>query len=111
VETGDDQVLAIGMKFFNTITLAGMPPHCLAFKVGVPIMLLRNLDAALGLCNETRLIIWRLARRLIVTDHWWRTCEEYCQHTAHHHDNKPFEVAIHPTKAPVPFTIGIRYDH
>jgi hypothetical protein len=44
-------------------------------------------------------------------DHWWHACEEYCQHTTHHHDNKPFEVAIHPTKAQVPLTIGICYDH
>jgi hypothetical protein len=43
-----------------------MPPHRLAFKVGVPIILLRNLNAALGLCNGTHLIIWHLARRLIV---------------------------------------------
>jgi ATP-dependent exoDNAse (exonuclease V) alpha subunit len=58
--------MAISTEFLNTITLAGMPPHCLALKVGVPVMLLRNLDAASGLCNGTRLIIWRLARRLIV---------------------------------------------
>jgi len=51
VETGDDQAMAIGTKFLNTITLAGMPPHCLALKVGVPVMLLRNLDATSGLCN------------------------------------------------------------
>jgi ATP-dependent DNA helicase PIF1 len=63
---GDDQVMAIGMEFLNTITLAGMPPHRLAFKVIVPIILLRNLDAASGLCNGTHLIIWHLARRLIV---------------------------------------------
>jgi ATP-dependent DNA helicase PIF1 len=66
VEMGDDQAMAIGMEFFNTITLVGMPPHCLALKVGVPVILLRNLDAASGLCNGIRLIIWRLARRLIV---------------------------------------------
>jgi ATP-dependent DNA helicase PIF1 len=59
--------MVIGTKFLNTIILAGMPPHRLAFKVGVPVILLRNLDAASGLCNGTRLIIWRLARRLIVT--------------------------------------------
>jgi ATP-dependent DNA helicase PIF1 len=59
---GDDQVVAIGTKFLNTITLAGMPPHRLALKVNVPVILLRNLDAASGLCNGTRLIIWRLAR-------------------------------------------------
>jgi ATP-dependent DNA helicase PIF1 len=66
VETGDDQAMAIGTKFLNTITLAGMPPHHLALKVGVHVILLRNLDAASGLCNGTRLIIWRLAQRLIV---------------------------------------------
>jgi ATP-dependent DNA helicase PIF1 len=58
--------MAIGTKNFNTITLAGVPPHRLALKVGVPVILLRNLNAASGLCNGTCLIIWRLARRLIV---------------------------------------------
>jgi ATP-dependent DNA helicase PIF1 len=66
VEMGDNQAMAIGTKFFNTITLSGMPPHRLALKVGVPVMLLRNLDAASGLCNGTHLIIWCLAQRLIV---------------------------------------------
>jgi hypothetical protein len=67
VETGDDQAMVIGTKFLNTITLAGMPPHRLALKVGVLVILLRNLDAALKLYNGTPLIIWHLARRLIVT--------------------------------------------
>jgi ATP-dependent DNA helicase PIF1 len=49
VETGDDQGMAIGTKFLNTITLVGMPPHRQALKVGIPVILLRNLDAALGL--------------------------------------------------------------
>jgi hypothetical protein len=35
MEMGDNQAMAIGMEFFNTIILAGMPPHRLAFKVGV----------------------------------------------------------------------------
>jgi ATP-dependent DNA helicase PIF1 len=66
VETGDDQAMVIGTEFLNTITLAGMPPHHLAFKVSVLVILLRNLDVASELCNGTRLIIWCLARRLIV---------------------------------------------
>jgi len=61
MEIGDDQAIAISMEFLNTITLAGMPPHHLALKVGVPIILLKNLDAALGICNGTHLIIWCLA--------------------------------------------------
>jgi ATP-dependent DNA helicase PIF1 len=67
VETGDNQAMAIGTEFFNTIILAGMPPHRLTFKVGVLVILLKNLDVASGLCNGTRLIIWRLAWRSIVT--------------------------------------------
>jgi hypothetical protein len=63
---GDDQAMAIDTKFFNTITLAGMPPHCLALKVGILIILPRNFNAASGLCNGTRLIIWHLAWRLII---------------------------------------------
>ncbi len=66
MEIGDDQAMAIGKEFLDTIILAGMPPHHSALKVGVPIILLKNLDAALGLYNGTRLIIWCLAQRLIV---------------------------------------------
>jgi hypothetical protein len=66
VETGDDQAMAIGTKIFNTIILVGMPPHHLALKVGVPVILLRNLDVASRFCNGTRIIIWHLAHRLII---------------------------------------------
>jgi hypothetical protein len=111
METRDNQAMVIGTKFLYTITLIGMPPHHLALKVGVLVILLKNLDAALGLCNGTRLIIWRLARRLIVAQIIGGTHAKHIQHTAHHHDNKPFEIAIHPTKAPVPLAIGICYDH
>jgi ATP-dependent DNA helicase PIF1 len=48
--------------------LPGMPPHQLALKVGVLVILLRNLDASSGLCNGTRLVVRRLARRLIVVE-------------------------------------------
>jgi hypothetical protein len=38
----------------------------MALKVGVPIILLRNLNATSGLYNGTYLFIWCLAWRLIV---------------------------------------------
>ncbi len=66
VKMGDDQAMAISMEFLNTITLVGMPLHRLALKVGILVILLRNLNVALRLCNGTHLIIWRLTRRLIV---------------------------------------------
>ncbi len=68
VEAGDDRAYGITTEFLNTITLLGMPPHRLALKVGVPVILLRNLDVSSGLCNRTRLIVRRLVRRLIVAE-------------------------------------------
>jgi len=44
-------------EFFNTITASGLPHHKIRLKIGVPIMLLRNIDLKLGLCNGTRLTI------------------------------------------------------
>jgi ATP-dependent exoDNAse (exonuclease V) alpha subunit len=51
-------------EFLNTICMSGSPDHHLQLKVGVPIMLLRNLDHTKGLCNGTRLLT-QLTRRII----------------------------------------------
>jgi hypothetical protein len=52
-------------EFLNTLSLNGLPPHVLHLKVGVPVMLLRNLDPSRGLCNGTRLIVTQLTSRVI----------------------------------------------
>ncbi|XP_028799746.1 ATP-dependent DNA helicase PIF1-like [Neltuma alba] len=52
-------------EFLNTIKCSGLPPHRLALKVGVPIMLMRNIDQAAGLCNGTRLRITFLGKHFI----------------------------------------------
>ena len=44
-------------EFLNTLTPNGLPPHVLKLKVGCPIILLRNIDPANGLCNGTRLVV------------------------------------------------------
>ncbi|XP_059289718.1 uncharacterized protein LOC132043247 isoform X6 [Lycium ferocissimum] len=52
-------------EFLNSIKCSGIPNHSITLKVGVPVMLLRNIDQSAGLCNGTRLIITRLGNRVI----------------------------------------------
>ncbi|XP_056864053.1 uncharacterized protein LOC108829015 [Raphanus sativus] len=52
-------------EFLNSVKVAGMPRHNLKLKVGAPIMCLRNLDLADGLCNGTRLIVTQLLPHVI----------------------------------------------
>lgn len=47
-------------EFLNGIRCSGVPNHDLKLKVGVPVMLMRNIDHASGLCNGTRLVITKL---------------------------------------------------
>jgi ATP-dependent DNA helicase PIF1 len=55
----------ITTEFLNDIKLSGLPNHRLHFKIGVPVMLLRNIDISCGLCNGTRLIVTELGRNFI----------------------------------------------
>ncbi|XP_035831868.1 uncharacterized protein LOC110869885 [Helianthus annuus] len=49
----------------NSVKVSGLPNHRLVLKLGVPVMLLRNIDQQNGLCNGTRLQITRLGKRVI----------------------------------------------
>ncbi|XP_021991204.1 uncharacterized protein LOC110887959 [Helianthus annuus] len=49
----------------NALKISGLPNHRLVLKVGVPVMLLRNIDQQKGLCNGTRLKITFLGKRVI----------------------------------------------
>lgn len=52
-------------EFLRTLRIPGLPPGELKLKVGVPIMLLRNLNPSEGLCNGIRLICRGLHRKVI----------------------------------------------
>ncbi|XP_057790213.1 uncharacterized protein LOC131007083, partial [Salvia miltiorrhiza] len=52
-------------EFLNSLKCSGVPNHELYLKVGTPVMLLRNIDHANGLCNGTRLVITRLGSHVL----------------------------------------------
>ncbi|XP_042755612.2 uncharacterized protein LOC111907183 [Lactuca sativa] len=49
----------------NGLKVSGLPNHKLVLKVGVPVMLLRNIDQKNSLCNGTRLQVISLGKRVI----------------------------------------------
>ncbi|GAU30751.1 hypothetical protein TSUD_145490 [Trifolium subterraneum] len=53
------------LEFLNDIKCSGIPNHRITLKVGVPIMLLQNIDQASGLCNGTRLHVRDLGKNII----------------------------------------------
>jgi ATP-dependent DNA helicase PIF1 len=53
------------VEFLNTLQFSGIANHELELKVGVPILLLSNLNQLIGLCNGTRLIVKRLGQHVI----------------------------------------------
>ena len=52
-------------EFLHTMEPAEMPPHVLKLKVGMPVMLLRNMDQSEGKANGTILRVLELGNRLI----------------------------------------------
>ena len=53
------------VEYLNSINISGFPLSQLEVKRGVPLMLLRNLDPGLGLCNGTRLQLINMTNRVL----------------------------------------------
>ncbi|XP_071926211.1 uncharacterized protein [Coffea arabica] len=54
--------------FLNSLNPKGLPPHKLILKDNCPVILLRNLNPAEGLCNGTRLICRELGKNTICVE-------------------------------------------
>ncbi|XP_016192782.1 uncharacterized protein LOC107633693 [Arachis ipaensis] len=61
----ESQLDLYGPELLNSINCSGLPPHKLIFKVGNPVMLLRNIDQSIGLCNGTRLQVRKVGNHVI----------------------------------------------
>lgn len=61
----NDANILYPIEYLNTLNANNFPSHRLKLKIGTPIMLLRNLNQSLGLCNGTRIIITQLGDTII----------------------------------------------
>lgn len=61
----NNQLAAVPTEYLNQLCPAGMPAHKLNLKRGSPIILIRNLAPADGLCNGTRLLVHHVGRRVL----------------------------------------------
>jgi hypothetical protein len=61
----DTQEPLLPTEYLNTLNMSGLPLHQLVLKIGCPIILLRNLDPAKGLCNGTRLMLTAVKSRVL----------------------------------------------
>ena len=66
LDAEDADYNAVPEEELNRNLPQGMPPHALKVKVGMPLILLRNLDPSRGLCNGTRMRLKRVLGRFAI---------------------------------------------
>jgi ATP-dependent DNA helicase PIF1 len=65
VDLTEGQPQLYSPEFLRSLQIPGLPPGELKLKIGIPIILLRNLNPSEGLCNGTRLICRSLQNKVI----------------------------------------------
>ena len=53
------------IEFLNSLAPNGIPPHDLALKPGIPLILMRNISPSQGLCNGTRMRLDTMHDRIL----------------------------------------------
>jgi ATP-dependent DNA helicase PIF1 len=61
----EDIMLNYPVEYLNSINCSGLPLSKLELKEGCPIMVLRNVNVAYGVCNGSRGIVTRLRSRVV----------------------------------------------
>ncbi|CAN6919771.1 unnamed protein product [Brassica oleracea] len=56
-DSSEELDMSYPLEYLNSLEFPGLPAHKLRLKLGVLVMLLRNLNQKEGLCNGTRLIV------------------------------------------------------
>jgi ATP-dependent exoDNAse (exonuclease V) alpha subunit len=99
-EEGVDSGFQYPIAYLNSICASGLPLAKLALKVGCPIMVLRNLDPARGLCNGSRGILTRISPHVL----------EICLISGEHTGKKAFipRISITPSAEQLAFEMKRR---
>ncbi|XP_057717893.1 uncharacterized protein LOC130932562 [Arachis stenosperma] len=61
----ESELYTMSTESLKALNCSGIPQHRLVFKIGVPVMLLRNIDQSNGLCNGTGMQVKRLGDHII----------------------------------------------
>ncbi|XP_074378699.1 uncharacterized protein LOC141720249 [Apium graveolens] len=92
-----DLSFAFPPEYLNSINIPGLPPNELKLKEGVVVMLMRNLNQTLGLCNGTRMMVTRCFKLFV-------ECEVICGASV---GTKHFipRMKLIPTETKLPFKL------
>ncbi|XP_016192070.1 uncharacterized protein LOC107632940 [Arachis ipaensis] len=61
----ESELYTMSTESLNALNCSVIPQHRLVLKIGVPVMLLCNIDQSNGLCNSTRMQVRRLGDHVI----------------------------------------------
>lgn len=89
--------IAFPIEYLNSLIIPGVPHHELKLKVGVVVMLMRNLNQTIGLCNGTRMIVTKCLKHCV-------ECEVICGTFAGSHHFIP-RMECSPTDTKLPFKL------
>ncbi|XP_017221478.2 uncharacterized protein LOC108198225 [Daucus carota subsp. sativus] len=95
--TASDLNFAFPPEYLNSYNIPGLPPHQMDLKVGVAVMLMRNLNQTLGLCNGTRMMVTKCLKHCV-------ECEVICGAFVGSRHFIP-RMELYPTETKLPFKL------